>query len=65
MNRVAGSKKPINPAAADGATTSRAIKTEKTQNIPKRALGNLIEAATKALFKNLSTAMKSISGRWT
>lgn len=32
------------------------MRTEKIQNIPNRALGNLMEAATKACFKNRSAA---------
>lgn len=56
MNSVAGSKKFVNAFAADGAATSKTIKTVKTQNIPKRALGNLMAAATKAFFRNLSAA---------
>lgn len=61
MNKVAGSKKPIKPIAADGAIESKTISTEKTQNIPKRALGNFIAAATKACLRNLSAARISPS----
>ncbi|RWV83201.1 hypothetical protein BHE74_00033171 [Ensete ventricosum] len=56
MNRVAGSKKPTKPIAADGVAKSNTVRTENTQNIPKRALGNLIAAATKACFRSLSAA---------
>lgn len=51
MNRVAGSKKPTKPFAAEGAKLSSTISTENTQNIPKSALGNLMAAATKALLR--------------
>ena len=56
MNRSAGSKKFIRLFAAAGMVESRIIRTEKMQNIPKSALGNLIAAATNAFFKNLSIA---------
>lgn len=56
MKRSAGSKKFIKFVAATGIVESRIIRTENMQNIPNKALGNLIAAATKAFFKNLSTA---------
>ena len=56
MNRNAGSKKFIMPVAAAGTTVSNIIRTEKIQNIPNKALGNFMEAATKACFKNWSAA---------
>ena len=56
MNRNAGSKKLIIPFAAAGTTESNIIRTEKIQNIPNKALGNLMDAATKACFKNWSAA---------
>lgn len=56
MNKRAGSKKFIKAVAAGGTIKSRMIKTENIQNIPNNALGNLIAAATKACFKNLSIA---------
>lgn len=56
MNRNAGSKKFIIPVAAAGTTESSIIRTEKIQNIPNKALGNFMDAATKAFFKNWSAA---------
>lgn len=56
MNKSAGSKKLIKLVAAAGTVESRIIRTENMQNIPNRALGNLIAAATNAFFKNLSMA---------
>ena len=56
MNNSAGSKKFIKLVAAAGIVTSRMTKTENTQNMPNRALGNLIAAATNAFFSNLSIA---------
>lgn len=35
---------------------SQTTSTEKTQNMPKRALGNLMDAATNAFLRNLSAA---------
>lgn len=56
MNNVAGSKKSINALAAEGIAESKTMRAVNTQNIPKRALGNLMAAATKARFRNLSAA---------
>lgn len=56
MNIKAGSKKFIKAVAAEGTVESRMIKTEKIQNIPNNALGNLMAAATNAFFNNLSIA---------
>ena len=56
MNKKAGSKKLITLAAAAGITVSRIIRIENVQNIPNSALGNLIDADTKACFSNLSVA---------
>lgn len=56
MNIIPGSKNFIKATAAEGIAQSRIIKTEKIQNIPNRALGNSIEAATKAFFKRKSMA---------
>lgn len=56
MNMRAGSKKFIKLVAAAGTVVSSITKTENIQNIPNNALGNFIEAATKAFFKNLSIA---------
>ena len=56
MKSVVGSKKSIRLVAAAGTTESKTMRTENTQNMPKSALGNLIEAAAKAFFKSLSDA---------
>lgn len=56
MNKSAGSKKFIKLVATAGTVESRITRTENIQNIPKSALGNLMEAATNAFFKNLSIA---------
>lgn len=56
MNNKAGSKKFITLAAAAGIVASRIIRTLNMQNMPNSALGNLIAAATNALFNNLSVA---------
>ena len=56
MNIVAGSKKFMNAFARGGANVSKTTSTEKTQNMPKRALGNLMPAATNAFLRNLSAA---------
>jgi len=56
MNKSAGSKKLTNAAAAEGTVASRVMRTENMQNIPNKALGNLIAAATNACFRNLSAA---------
>lgn len=56
MKRRAGSKKFIKLVAAEGMVESSIIRTEKMQNIPNRALGNLIAAAKNAFFNNLSSA---------
>lgn len=56
MNKSAGSKKFVNAVAAEGTVASRVIRTENMQNIPNKALGNLIAAATNAFFRNMSAA---------
>jgi hypothetical protein len=56
MNKRAGSKKFIKPVAAAGMVESSTTRMENIQNMPNRALGNLIAAATNAVFKNLSIA---------
>lgn len=53
MKTVAGSKKAMNPLASEGGRRRRRA---KTQNMAKRALGNLMEAAAKACSTNLSAA---------
>lgn len=58
MNSSAGSKKFIKLVATAGTVESRIIRMENIQNIPKSALGNLMEAATNACFKKLSIARK-------
>ena len=55
MNKSAGSKKLIKLVAASGIVESRIIKIENMQNIPNKALGNFIAAATNAFFNNFST----------
>lgn len=54
MNKSAGSKKLIKLVAASGIVESRIIKIENMQNIPNKALGNFIAAATNAVFNNFS-----------
>lgn len=56
MNNVAGSKNPIMAEAAAGENTSSTVSTVNVQNIPNRALGNLMAAAAKALFREKSAA---------
>jgi hypothetical protein len=56
MNTVAGSKKSMNALARAGTKVSKTTSTENTQNMPKRALGNLMDAATKACLRYLSAA---------
>lgn len=56
MKSVAGSKKSMKPLAREGARVSRTRSTEKTQNMPKSALGNLMAAAANACFRYLSVA---------
>lgn len=56
MNKVAGSNNSMNPLARAGANVSKTTRTEKTQNIPNRALGNLMDAATNACLRSLSVA---------
>lgn len=56
MNKSAGWKKFIKLVAAAGMVESRIIRTENMQNMPNKALGNLIAAATNAFFNNLSVA---------
>lgn len=56
MNMSAGSKKFVKLVAAAGTMESRITRMENIQNIPNKALGNFIAAATNAFFKNLSNA---------